>query len=185
MTSIDTTRPNCDATSVGVLITDPDGRILLFERVKPPYGLAPVAGHIDEHGGAAQAAVAEVAEEVGLEVTSLRWVSDGWVRNHCRRSPHPGQAGHHWTVYRADWTGQVRLGADEARRPRWVDHTELQALVARTVAYAHGDIDDTAWGAEPGLEPVWVSLLPGIGLPAADLAAVIALYARTPHGAAA
>ncbi|MFJ9871001.1 hypothetical protein [Streptomyces sp. NPDC101165] len=37
----------CDHTSVGVLISSPSG-LLVFDRVTPPAGLAPVAGHVDQ-----------------------------------------------------------------------------------------------------------------------------------------
>lgn len=60
----------CDHASVGVLISSPDG-LLVFERATPPAGIAPVAGHLDRHGGPEAAAHAEVTEEVGLTVTHL------------------------------------------------------------------------------------------------------------------
>ena len=36
----------CCGTSVGVLITDSDGRLLMIERGWWPRGIAPVAGHV-------------------------------------------------------------------------------------------------------------------------------------------
>jgi len=38
---------SCDNTSVGMLVRKED-KVLLLERMKPPYGFAPPAGHVDE-----------------------------------------------------------------------------------------------------------------------------------------
>jgi hypothetical protein len=34
-----------------VIITDEARRYLLIERATPPFGMTPVAGHVDNHGG--------------------------------------------------------------------------------------------------------------------------------------
>ena len=81
----------CDHKSVGILVMR-DGKLLLIERKKPPFGFAPPAGHIDEHGGFEEAAINELKEEVGLDVLSLKLAAEGRKENPCRR----GSAWHYW-----------------------------------------------------------------------------------------
>ncbi|SEP53372.1 NUDIX hydrolase [Amycolatopsis saalfeldensis] len=147
----------CDHAAVGVLISSPAG-LLVFERVRFPVGIAPVAGHVDQHGGPEQAARAEVAEEVGLTVTSLHLLTTAWRPNRCRR-PTSDRAGHHWSIYRAEVSGQIRPSTKEVRAPRWLSPEPLQQHAHRTAAYAAGRLSEEQFIAEPGLEPVWVRFL--------------------------
>lgn len=143
----------CDNASVGVVI-ESAGRVLLLTRAKPPAGIAPPAGHVDDHGSPDQAARAEVAEEVGLTVTGLSKVLTGWRDNVCRRRT-TGRVGHQWTIYRAQATGQLRPSRDETRGARWYSRAEVQRLADRTAAYAQGEVSEADWQRRPGLEPVW------------------------------
>jgi 8-oxo-dGTP pyrophosphatase MutT (NUDIX family) len=139
----------CDNTSVGVLIQQ-DSRFLMFERQTFPPGIAPPTGHVDDHGSPAQAAIDEVHEEVGLTVTALSRLWSGWLPNRCRRL---GGDGHAWTMYRADTTGDLHLGEQEAANAAWYPAGELQQLAKDTV---HAD--------GLGLEPVWCVLLHRVGV---------------------
>ncbi|NKQ54564.1 NUDIX hydrolase [Amycolatopsis sp. K13G38] len=147
----------CDHAAVGVLISSPDG-LLVFERARPPAGIAPVAGHVDQHGGPEQAARIEVAEEVGLTVTSLDLLLTAWRPNHCRR-PTSDHVGHQWWIYRAQTSGPIRPSAQEVRAPRWLHQDQLQQYAHRTAAYAEGQLSEEQFTAKPGLEPVWVRFL--------------------------
>ncbi|MFC3981410.1 NUDIX hydrolase [Streptosporangium jomthongense] len=154
----------CDRYSVGVLITSQD-RYLMFERATPPVGIAPVAGHVDDHGIPADAARAEVFEEVGLTVDSLSLVTSGWRPNRCRRPvPAGGLPGHYWTIFQAQVSGTLNSSAREARNARWLDRPEIQRLAARTVSYAYGAISAAEFSAAPGLEPVWLEWLHEAGI---------------------
>ncbi|MEU7838393.1 MULTISPECIES: NUDIX hydrolase [unclassified Nonomuraea] len=119
--------------------------------------MAPVAGHIDAHGGPEQAATAEVTEEVGLTVTRLHLLHQGWRSNRCRR-PTGGTVGHQWTIFETQTSGQLHPSAREVRAPRWVHPDELQQYAQRTAAFA-GQITAAESAARPGLEPVWVRFL--------------------------
>lgn len=154
-------KPCCNHV-VGVLIHDGDGRLLMFQRNTPPVGVAPVAGHVDDHGNPEDAAVAEVREEVGLTVTRLWPLLSRWLPNVCRR-PSPAGIGHHWTVYRADTDGHVYADPREARHPRWYTPAEVQALADRTVEHARGRVTAAQFAVNPGLEPVWVLHLHDLG----------------------
>ncbi|WP_019635045.1 NUDIX hydrolase [Actinomadura atramentaria] len=180
----------CDGTSVGIVITDPQDRVLMIQRATPPAGLAGIAGHVDDHGTPLDAALAELREEIGLAVTD-RWtrmptLAQAWRPNRCRRRPWPPTvadvagdgsapldlaqalptAGHRWTVYRLHVTEHPAL--EPARREvadvRWMDGDGLATAAARTLAYARGEISDQQWSADPGIEPVWVRWLAGAGL---------------------
>ncbi len=174
----------CDNKSVGVLITDDQVRYLLIQRVRPPVGIAPVAGHIDQFGAADVAAIAEVAEEVGLTVTDLTPLTGRWRSNICRRQHGPWGPGHDWSIYHAEVTGTVTTDPAETTNPVWYTRQQLQQLAERTAAYAAGALPTDEWTAAPGIEPVWVDFLAELGivdLPAADLAAVNRLASRSPY----
>ncbi|MGI5237003.1 NUDIX hydrolase [Dactylosporangium sp. CA-139066] len=175
---------DCDGYSVGVIITDPQDRILMIERVNAPAGIAPPAGHIDEHGTAEDTARAEVCEETGLTITSLDLLGRWRRSNVCRRRHLASGPGHDWTVYTAQATGTLTAQPDETRNPRWYTRDELQDLAYRTVSYAYGLMSDAEFAAAPGLEPVWadflytagrIQLLPG------DLSMINKLACRSPY----
>ncbi|MET9879162.1 NUDIX hydrolase [Actinacidiphila glaucinigra] len=160
----------CDHTSVGVLVSCPDG-LLVFERATPPAGFAPVAGHVDQHGSPAQAAHAEVTEEVGLTVTHLHPLLNTWRPNHCRRA-HTGPVGHHWWILLAEDSGSLCPSRREVRAPQWIRPAQLQWYALRTAAYAHGHLSKQEFEREPSLEPVWCRFLHSlelITLPSVDL----------------
>ncbi|MEU4234357.1 NUDIX hydrolase [Nonomuraea sp. NPDC026600] len=165
----------CDNTSVGILIHDDQGRLLVFNRATLPWGAAPPAGHIDDHGSPEQAATAEVSEEVGLTVDSLELIARRWRDNRCRRADGPQGVGHEWFIYRAEVHGELAPSPRETRNARWLTAGELQVLSLRTALYAYGDITEAEWQHEPGIEPVWVLFLSMAGLITAhreDLAAI-------------
>jgi ADP-ribose pyrophosphatase YjhB (NUDIX family) len=176
----------CDNTSAGVIIGDGAGRYLVFDRATFPPGTAPVAGHVDEHGGFEEAAFAEAAEEVGLTVTGLRQVTGGWRDNACRRAPGRLGTGHEWSVYQATVSGELRPSLRETRNARLLTAGQLQDLAARTASYAHGLLTDAEFAASPGIEPVWAQWLTDAGIihvPPADLAAIDRLAAGKTAGA--
>lgn len=155
----------CDNTSVGTIIRDSEDRFAFLIRKKFPYGVAPSAGHIDDHGSAEQAAVNEVREELGL-ITSLdnlkeTTINERLVTNHCSRL----NGDHHiWTVFEANaYEGKLTPDADETKGASWYTLTEIQALAERTKAYRAGNIPEADWLTTPGLEPIWLDFLSELG----------------------
>lgn len=152
----------CDHTSVGVLIVDPEERVLLIEREKYPFGMAAPAGHMDpEDGGDPErAALREVREETGLIIAAgglVRTSIEGRrVSNNCRRN---GQY-HNWWVYTTtDYEGDLDPKVDEAKNAGWYDRQALQDLAQRTHAYEAGRIAEDDWVKNPGLEDVWLKFV--------------------------
>ena len=150
----------CDNTSVGVVLRNPAGAYALLTRALPPVGIAPAAGHVDEHGTALDAAVAELREELGVRARphQLQPTAVAALRldNTCRR---PGGSHHCWWVYTAEFDVTLHPDARETRGAAWYTPAELADLAARTRRWQAGAITDTAWTARPGLEPVWCDLL--------------------------
>lgn len=158
----------CDNNSVGVILQGTDSRYLLFTRATPPVGVAPVAGHVDGHGGPTQAAIAEVSEEVGLQVETLTPLLSQWRSNRCRRTLGRAGVGHHWTVYRATTTGILKPSPRETRNAGWYTKAQIQELADITVAYADGRLHEQWYAAAPGLEPVWVGFFVELGIVEVD-----------------
>lgn len=71
----------CDHTSAGILVFDQFERLLLIERRNPPFGFAPPAGHVDDHGSFEKAARDELEEETGLVAVELARVLDRRYEN--------------------------------------------------------------------------------------------------------
>lgn len=156
---------HCDNLSVGVILTNAEGDYALLERRRPPVGIAPVAGHIDEHGSPWEAAIAETGEEVGVTIAldglAKTVIEARRVDNVCRR---PGGDHHVWTVYEAQVdSGELRPDPDETRGAEWYPRLEMQALADRTRLYLAGGVSEADWLARPGIEPVWVAFLAELG----------------------
>lgn len=148
------TDDTCDNTSVGMLVWH-DDKLLLIERKKPPFGFAAPAGHVDADATYENAALRELTEEVGLRGTALELVLEQETNNPCRR----GGTWHHWKVYSTQVSGTVQPSQSETKRAGWYSRQQLRQLAERTQAYLDGQIDETAWEQEPGLELVWFAHL--------------------------
>lgn len=165
-----TDHKECDGASVGVLVTDERGRVLVGTRADGA-GLAPIAGHVwDEHDSYEDAAAAEVWEETGMRVTKLEYVTGGWRANRCKRGDSPHGPGHHWQVFRATATGTPHSADGSMLDLHWADHVELNRAKWRTLQRAQARISDAEWTADPGLEPVWVQWLHVAGIAVLSLA---------------
>jgi ADP-ribose pyrophosphatase YjhB (NUDIX family) len=149
----------CDNKSVGLLV-EHEGRILLIERAKVPFGMAAPAGHVDDDKTFEDAASRELFEEVGLTASKLALVWEGRMENPCRR---PNGDWHYWKVYMADADKEVISSLDEVQSWGWFDKDALGELALRTRLFQAGQISQSERVAEPGLEPVWLNILERIG----------------------
>lgn len=153
--------PLCDNKSVGVVITNLDGDVLLLERARFPLGLAPPAGHVDEHGSYINAAVAEVNEEVGITLNQsdlVQKISHRSVQNKCRRE---GGEYHNWSIYTAV-VNDTSLSPDphETNGATWYSKAEVQELVTKTKRLDHFAVQDDM----PVLELLWADMFIELGI---------------------
>ncbi len=149
----------CDNQSVGVVITQPTGEVLLLDRARFPFGLAAPAGHVDEHGSLEQAATTEVFEEVGLiiPIRGLEKVIDARrINNQCRR-----QNGdyHIWTVYTTSTDAtQLRASSDETKGANWYSREQLWQVAENTRQQQIG-----RYAGNLVFEPIWMDFLTELG----------------------
>lgn len=155
----------CDHASVGVVVRNIDGEFALLKRARFPIGIAPAAGHIDEHGSPEQAALDEVEEELGLVIEPNDLIktniNNRRINNRCRRA----DGDHHmWTVYEAEqFLGDISPDPIEAQDAGWYSAAQLQRLAKRTKARKAGKVTDEDWAANPGLEEIWLDFLTELG----------------------
>lgn len=150
----------CDNKSVGLLVWR-GGKLLLIERKKFPFGFAPPAGHVDDHGSFERAARAELKEEVGLDAENLILIVEGRKENKCRRE---GGDWHYWMIYEAQASGSVDRSLDETKQVGWFNKVEIKNLALRTEMYNKGDVPEEEWEKSPGLEQVWFEWFKEVGI---------------------
>lgn len=115
--------------SVGAVIKI-DGKYLLIDRVKEPFGFAGLAGHVDEGEMPEEALVREVEEESGLKVVSHRLLFEEEVPwNYCSR----GVRCHYWYLYACEVEGQAGLEEEEAKSMGWYTPEEMGKLILEPV----------------------------------------------------
>ena len=151
---------HCDNRSVGMLVFNDQGKILLIERKKIPPGFAPPAGHVDGDTFR-DAAIRELGEEVGLMVQGLDEVARGKKNNRCRRI---GGDFHDWRIYHAKAEGKINGNKDETKQAKWVGKEELEILAKRTESYLSAEISQDDFNRQPGLEPVWYEWFQNLGI---------------------
>jgi len=120
--------------SVGAIIRNKEGKILLLDRTKVPFGWACPAGHVDgskesksvEDETPEVALIREVKEETNLAVKKYHLILHefiGWGR--CSR----GVCGHDYFVFEVDeWEGEVKKADREAKDIGWFSREEIKSL---------------------------------------------------------
>lgn len=112
--------------SVGAIIRNKKGEILMIERKKFPLGWACPAGHVDKGESPEEALRREVKEETGLKIEDFKLLVHEFVEwNECSK----GVRGHDWYVYEAvDFEGEIKKADAEAKNIKWVDSSKLREL---------------------------------------------------------
>jgi len=110
--------------SVGALI-ERDGKYLLIDRAKPPFGFAGLAGHIDEGETEAEALIREVEEESGLKIKSHKLLFEGYIEwNVCSK----GMRGHYWYLFCCEADGEIEKDDCEEKSIGWYAKEEIKNL---------------------------------------------------------
>ncbi len=149
----------CDHTSVGALIRNEEGHLLLFQRATDPFCIAGPAGHCD--GDAyPDALMREVREEVGLSVVGYRQAHTFTFYGGCRRlTTEP--AHHAWVFYEVQTQGVLQPSPREvlADTPRYYSGQEVLALMEYTFHFHMCALtpQDT-YAQVPGLDLPWYRL---------------------------
>lgn len=115
--------------SVGALIKK-GNKYLLIDRVKPPYGFAGLAGHIDEGENAEQTLLREVMEESGLKVLNYKCLFEeelDW--NVCSKCV----GIHYWYLYECEVEGDIKRNELETKSIGWFSKSELKKLTLEPV----------------------------------------------------
>ncbi|HCP08924.1 MAG TPA: hypothetical protein DIT25_03960 [Candidatus Moranbacteria bacterium] len=112
--------------SAGAIIRNEEGKILMMDRKKFPFGWACPAGHVDEGESPDQAVVREIKEEMNLDVKDPKLLIHefvGW--NECSK----GVKGHDWFLFEiTEWTGEVEGSGAEAKSFAWKNIEEIKTL---------------------------------------------------------
>lgn len=110
--------------SVGAVI-EKDGKYLLIDRAKFPFGFAGPAGHVDQGEVSEQTIVREVKEETGLDVNGYKQVAEEEVYGDvCRR----GVTVHYWNLFKCETTGEIVQNVEETKSIGWYTPDEMKKM---------------------------------------------------------
>lgn len=129
-----------ECKSVGVVVLNKDGEILLLDRRKGVLGWACPAGHLDPGEDHLAALKRELFEETGVKVNdSAKMLLHADVQNACKR----GFEAHEWWIYALEAeTDHIELKEpDKHKGIGWFKPAEVEALE---------------------LEPVWRTILENV-----------------------
>lgn len=118
--------------SVGAIIKNNKGEILMIDRLKTPFGWACPAGHIDEDEEPEEALLREVKEETGLNIKSFNEIDINYTRDDYTDCPQePCSRGinfHMWFIYDVVAEGELIFKADEVKAIKWCSIEEIKHL---------------------------------------------------------
>lgn len=110
--------------SVGAIIKK-DEKFLLIDRVKPPFGFAGLAGHIDENETPEEALKREVKEESGLDLKNFKILLEEEINwNECSK----GIGVHYWHLYECEVEGEIKRNFEETKSIGWFTKEEILDL---------------------------------------------------------
>ncbi|MFH0892723.1 MAG: NUDIX domain-containing protein [Candidatus Falkowbacteria bacterium] len=115
--------------SVGAVIVK-DGKYLLIDRAREPFGFAGVAGHVDEGEVPELAMEREVREESGFTVVDFEYLYEEEVPwNYCGA----GVKCHYWYLFICEVEGEERKEDEEAKSMGWYTPEEMEKLTLEPV----------------------------------------------------
>lgn len=149
----------CTGSSAGLIVRS-NGQILLGERIHGSPGYAPPAGHVDPGELPRMAAERELGEEMSIRCRSIEQVyARRQVPDLCSR----GTPAHDWWVGEGFISGDPIPNPNEVRGFVWATRADLADLARLTIGQLAGGATVEERRKNPGLEPVWITLLIGAG----------------------
>jgi len=115
--------------SVGAIIINDSGELLMIDRLNPPFGFACPAGHIDEDEDPLIAVIREVKEETGLTIISQKELSISDYRDDAPKEPcSRGVINHIWRLYEIKVAGDFIVKHDEVKSIGWYSVDKVRLL---------------------------------------------------------
>lgn len=118
--------------SVGAIIKNNKGEILMIDRLKQPFGFACPAGHIDEGEFPLEALFREVKEETGLDIVSFTEYemkySSGAFNDVPQETCSRGITNHMWFIYEVIAEGELIFKEDEVKSIGWYTLEQIKEL---------------------------------------------------------
>lgn len=136
--------PNVNFHEVaGILVRNPLGQILMFDRLKPPPGFTVPAGHIEPGEEPMAAALRELSEETSIKTTEAISLGSTMIWGDlCRR----GTPNHRWHVFVVSVPPDTNVEiCEEGTNPLWLSpedwlHGGNLTLATRHVLVRHLDV---------------------------------------------
>lgn len=127
-------------TSVGAIIKNKEGKILMIDRAAFPYGWACPAGHMNQGETPEQALIREIKEEVNLDIKNPKLLFHQFIDwNKCVK----GIKGHDWYVYEiGDWSEEVERSKRETKDIGWFSVKEIRNLLASSLTSRSGELEE-------------------------------------------
>ncbi len=119
-------------SSVGIILVNKQGELLIIERKKFPPGFSIPAGHVNNGESPLEAVKRETLEEVGVEIRDPKSVLSTTIRgDSCRR----GSDDHQWELFVSVCSADISLKADpdEIQALRWMS---LEDFLASPMPFA-------------------------------------------------
>ena len=112
--------------SVGAIIRNKTGKILMLDRNTYPFGWACPAGHVEKNEKPEEALIREVKEETNLNVRKYKLLLNEFAAwNKCSS----GFLGHDWYLYEVlEWSGELATNRKEEKELTWKAPKEIKKL---------------------------------------------------------
>jgi len=114
--------------SVGAIIRNDSGELLMIDRLNPPFGFACPAGHIDEGEEPLTAVLREVKEETGLSIVSCKEIPIEAYNEAPSEPCSRGITKHIWKLYEIKATGGFIFKNDEVKSIGWYPAERVKDL---------------------------------------------------------
>jgi 8-oxo-dGTP pyrophosphatase MutT (NUDIX family) len=116
--------------SAGIVV-ECKGKYLLVDRVKPPFGFACSAGHIDEGEDPHACALRELHEETGLKLEKLEFINEEEIPwDTC----YSGTSVHYWYFFKAAVESEDGVAVNrESKSIGWFSPEEMKKLPLQNV----------------------------------------------------